>query len=29
MDLHRIYWPDFDGEAEVRPLEDMGEPPQT
>ena len=24
MDLHRIYWPDFDGEAEVRPLEDMG-----
>ena len=25
MDLHRIYWPDFDGEAEVRPLEDMGE----
>jgi len=28
MDLHRIYWPDFDGEAEVRPLEDMGEPPQ-
>lgn len=29
MDLHRIYWPDFDGEAEVRPLEDMGEPPQS
>lgn len=28
MDLHRIYWPEFDGEAEVRPLEDGGEPPQ-
>jgi hypothetical protein len=22
MDLHRIHWPDFEGEAEVRPLED-------
>lgn len=28
MDLHRIYWPAFDGEAEVRPLEDGGELPQ-
>ncbi|HEX3865956.1 MAG TPA: YciI family protein [Gemmatimonadaceae bacterium] len=27
MDLHRIYWPEFGGECEVRPLEDMGEPP--
>ena len=24
MDLHRTYWPDFGGECEVRPLEDMG-----
>ena len=22
MELHRIHWPDFEGEAEVRPLED-------
>lgn len=22
MDLHRIHWPEFDGECEVRPLED-------
>jgi hypothetical protein len=22
MDLHRIHWPEFEGEAEVRPLED-------
>jgi hypothetical protein len=28
MDLHRIYWPEFQGECEVRPLEDMGEPPK-
>jgi hypothetical protein len=28
MDLHRIYWPDFDGEAELRPLEEMPESPQ-
>ena len=26
MDLHRIHWPAFQGECEVRPLEDM-EPP--
>lgn len=24
MDLHRIHWPEFEGECEVRPLEDMG-----
>lgn len=23
MELHRIHWPAFDGECEVRPLEDM------
>ena len=23
MDLHRIHWPAFEGECEVRPLEDM------
>jgi len=23
MDLHRVHWPAFDGECEVRPLEDM------
>ena len=27
MDLHRIHWPKFEGECEVRPLEAMG-PPQ-
>jgi hypothetical protein len=27
MDLHRIHWPEFEGEAELRPLEDPGEPP--
>jgi len=26
MDLHRIHWPAFQGECEVRPLENM-EPP--
>jgi len=26
MDLHRIHWPEFQGECEVRPLENM-EPP--
>jgi hypothetical protein len=25
MELHRIHWPDFEGESEVRPLENMGE----
>jgi hypothetical protein len=24
MELHRVHWPGFDGECEVRPLEDMG-----
>jgi hypothetical protein len=23
MDLHRVHWPAFDGECEVRPLDDM------
>ena len=23
MELHRVHWPAFEGEAEVRPLEDM------
>jgi hypothetical protein len=23
MDLHRIHWPEFEGDCEVRPLEDM------
>jgi len=23
MDLHRVHWPEFDGECEVRPLESM------
>jgi hypothetical protein len=29
MELHRVHWPEFEGESEVRPLEDMGAPPQT
>lgn len=29
MELHRVHWPEFEGESEIRPLEDMGEPPQT
>jgi len=28
MDLHRVHWPTFEGECEVRPLEDMGESPK-
>jgi hypothetical protein len=28
MELHRQHWPEFEGEAEVRPLEDAGEPPR-
>ena len=24
MELHRIHWPEFEGESEVRPFEDMG-----
>jgi len=27
MELHRTHWPDFEGESEVRPLEDMGDAP--
>jgi len=23
MDLHRVHWPEFEGESEVRPLEDF------
>jgi hypothetical protein len=23
MELHRVHWPAFEGESEVRPLEDM------
>jgi hypothetical protein len=23
MELHRVHWPSFDGECEVRPLEDL------
>ncbi|HEX5436577.1 MAG TPA: YciI family protein [Gemmatimonadaceae bacterium] len=29
MELHRMHWPDFVGECEVRPLEDMSELPQS
>jgi hypothetical protein len=24
MELHRVHWPEFEGESEVRPLEEMG-----
>jgi len=27
MDLHRIHWPEFEGESEVRPFDDY-QPPQ-
>ena len=26
MELHRVHWPEFTGECEVRPLEDMDGP---
>jgi hypothetical protein len=29
MDVHRIHWPEFVGECEVRPLEHMGDTPTT
>jgi hypothetical protein len=29
MELHRVHWPAFDGECEVRPLEDMSPLPVT
>ena len=28
MELHRIHWPEFEGESEVRPLETMDDVPQ-
>ena len=28
MDLHRQYWPGFEGECELRPLQDMGGAPE-
>lgn len=28
MELHRIHWPEFEGESELRPLEGMGDAPQ-
>jgi hypothetical protein len=24
MELHRVHWPEFEGEVEIRPFEDMG-----
>lgn len=29
MDLHRIHWPELEGETEVRPLEDTSDQPAT
>ena len=29
MELHRVHWPEFEGEAELRPLEEMVESPQS
>jgi len=26
MELHRVHWPEFEGEAELRPLEEMIDP---
>jgi len=26
MEIHRVHWPEFDGECELRPLEDMDPP---
>jgi hypothetical protein len=26
MELHRVHWPEFEGESEVRPLEDFDAP---
>ena len=28
MELHRAHWPEFEGECEVRPFEEMDGPPQ-
>jgi hypothetical protein len=27
MELHRVHWPEFTGECEIRPLEDFDAPP--
>ncbi|MDQ2665456.1 MAG: YciI family protein [Gemmatimonadota bacterium] len=27
MELHRVHWPEFNGECEMRPLEDFDAPP--
>ena len=27
MELHRVHWPEFNGECEIRPLEDFDSPP--
>ena len=27
MELHRTHWPEFEGESEIRPLEEMGDAP--
>ena len=27
MELHRVHWPEFNGECEMRPLEDFEAPP--
>ena len=27
MELHRVHWPEFEGECEVRPVEEIGGPP--
>jgi hypothetical protein len=29
MELHRVHWPEFEGEAELRPLEEMVEGPHS
>lgn len=29
MELHRVHWPEFNGECEMRPLEDIEAPPAT
>ena len=29
MELHRVHWPEFNGECELRPLEDFDAPPAT
>jgi hypothetical protein len=29
MEIHRVHWPEFEGESEIRPLEDFDAPPPT